>query len=347
MKKHFYSIFVWFVLAFVFYFAADIVEKGRALNRLTPFPVFGLVFWGLILALIWVLLVKPILDFCRLSRRSQCSEEDRAAALLARLDIQIKANKGCDDFWNEKEWNAYAELKNVIREKKWDSLNAVYSQDSEKNDKTLIEVLQSLDLVCTQGRELVLSYCKTAAIAVAFNRNAFLDGICMLVIQMKLVVALARLYGYKPSPVFNACCFVWIVTNSIVATLLNSIASNLANEALEKVGESVAETGGDASESFGEMLGDAAAGDSEDGILTGALALGQQVSSFVIGILFEAIASGAAVYVTGRIFLSKLNGEWDKPTFGTLIKLRREGRKAIAKSIPDFMSSLSKKILHL
>lgn len=331
MIKRGLQILSWFVLALLMYGAADILEKGHVLNSITPFPVFGYVLWALIILLFWRLIVKPILDFLRLSRRSKCSARDRAEVLRDRLRAHIKRCKNAPSAFPKEGWCAYDKLDAAIKRKQWETI------------EPLIQDCLPYDTLHEQGRSIVLSHSRTAALAVAFSRNSFLDGICMLVIQMKLVIALARIYGYKPSPVFNICCFIWIATNSIAAVLLRTAAAGIAEGVTTGIGEQISgETVSDnaVEDGFGDALGEVAVGGAEDGFLIGAEAVGQRIATFTISILMEAVLAGSAVYVTGQIFRSKLNGEWERPTFGSLIKLRREGRRELGKCIPEMAKGL-------
>lgn len=323
MRKCCFSAMAWLALAFLMYCAADLVAKGQALNRLPPFPIFGYVLWALVVGLVWWLLVKPIFDFISLSRKSKISSRDRAKTLYRRLRSRIEQNKSNPDILPKEGWNAYARLEEAIRRKQWGTIDR------------FVEQCLAYDDVRSEGQRIVLSYSRAAALAVAFSRSPLIDGICMLVIQMKLVVALARLYGYRPSLVFNMCCFGWIAANSAVSTMLSRFSAGIADSAFVFDGDNGSDDG------FGEALGEVAVGGVDDGFLLGAEAVGQRIASFTVGILLEAVMAGSAVYVTGRIFSAKLNGEWEKPTFMSYVKMRREGRREIGKGIPGMVKSLA------
>lgn len=349
------SIFVWVLLALLLYGAADIVAKGQSLNSLTPYPVFGYLLWGVVLLVVWWLFIKPVWDFWRLARHSNLTPKERAKALHKRITRHIRRHGEDASILPEEGLKAYAELDEALKRKQWDAL------------EPLIEACLPYDSLREQARATVLSHSRAAALAVAFSHNSMLDGFCMLVIQMKLVVALARLYGYKPSPVFNTCCFFWVAANSIVTALLSSVMNSVAENALTAMGSQVrddlvAEGGAGAADTatellsgdsagasaveaasdaaFGDALGDLALGGVDDAFLLGAEAVGQRIASYSIGLLLEAVIAGSAVYVTGTIFRSKLDGEWEKPTFAKLVKLRREGRCIIGKGLLKTASSL-------
>lgn len=323
MRKYWFSALTWLLLAVLLYFAADLVAKGQALNQLTPIPIFGYALWALVIVLIWWLLVKPIIDFISLSRRSKTSSRDRAKTLYRRLRSRIERNKDDPNILPKEGWDAYARLEEAIRRKQWGTIDQ------------FVEQCLAYDDVRTEGQSTVLSYSRAGALAVAFSRSPLIDGICMLVIQMRLVVALARLYGYRPSLVFNTCCFIWIAANSAVSTMLSRFSASVADSAFTYSGN------GDSDNGFGEALGEVAVGGVDDGFLLGAEAVGQRIASFTVSVLLEAVLAGSAVYVTGRIFSAKLNGEWEKPTFMTFVKLRREGRRELGKGIPGMVKTLA------
>lgn len=349
------SVFVWVLLALLLYGAADIVDKGQALNSLTPYPVFGYLLWGVVLLVIWWLLIKPVWDFGHLARCSNLTPKERAESLHKRITRHIRCHGDDASVLPEEGIKAYAELDEALKRKQWDAL------------EPLIKACLPYDSLRAQARATVLSLSRAAALAVAFSHNSLLDGFCLLIIQMKLVVALARLYGYKPSPVFNTCCFFWVATNSIVSALLSSAMDSVAENALTAMGaqarDDVAAQGragaadtatellsGDSAgtsavdaaseDAFGDALGDLACGGLDDAFLLGAEAVGQRIASYSIGLLLEAVIAGSAVYVTGMIFCSKLDGEWEKPTFAKLVTLRREGRCIIGKGLLKTASSL-------
>lgn len=355
MKKYCFSIAVWLTLALLLYFSADIAAKGQALNQITPFPVLGYVLWSVVLGLVWWLLVQPILDFWLLARKSHLTVKDRAKALHRRLSRYISSHGDNSNCLPDAGREAYAELDEALKRKQWDEL------------KPIIKKCLPYDTLREQANAMVLAHSRAAALAVAFSHNSLLDGFCMLVIQMKLVVALARLYGYRPSPVFNTCCFAWVAANSIVAALLNtaldSVAENAvmalsaqgkedlaaasadgakdvlteqlsADTAAENVSDAITEDG------FSSALSDLAMGGGDNVIMLGAEAVGQRIASFTISMLLEAIIAGSAVYVTGQIFRSKLDGEWEKPTFKSLVDLRRKGRFELGKSLMGMSKTL-------
>ena len=142
---------------------------------------------------------------------------------------------------------------------------------------------------------------------VVFSRNSFLDGLLILFAQMKMTVELSKLYGYKPSPLFNSLCFGWIATNSIMTGLFAQAGSEVV----------------------GEVIVDSLSnGDIVEGSLT--KAIGSKMSS----LFFEGLTSATTVYVTGHVVLMKLQGVADI-NIKTLFHLRKQGRLELIKSMPQ------------
>lgn len=302
------NVLVWLALLAVGYFGADIVEKGQALNALTPWPVLGWLLWGLTVFFVWHWLVSPIIQFCMLERADSVSDVGRARA--ARRYLKSLPRRDAD------EEKALARLD-----------TALTRRDPEWVRDALVE-FGAVDKRRKAAGELIMKHSKIAGVAVVFSRNNMLDGIMMFVVQMRLVVELARLAGYKPSPVFNSLCFVWVLTNS----LLNAL---FAQDSAHEVGDLFAGTVGELLFTPEEL---------------GADAVGSFACAFTISTLLEALIAGTTVYVTGHIFLRRLHLAPPADSGGSRLKeladLRRQGRKELGlellKSVPEFAGSAVK-----
>ncbi len=216
----------------------------------------------------------------------------------------------------------YGEISNL--------LNKRAGHDEALRDR---ERLQTLITRCYEendmgkkARDVVLKYAKGAGIGTVISRNPLLDGLIMLIVQMKMIVELSKLYGYRPSAVFNLLCFCWVISNSVITALL---AQDLAEDA----GDFIAESIKDGLSNPEEATGSAIAGMLEWGL--------GKVMSGTTKILTEALAAGSLVYVTGRIFICRLERHDGKTTAKDLLKWRREGRK---KLIADGFSAAWEKI---
>lgn len=301
---------VWTLFVLIAYFSSDIIDKGVILNHLTPYPVLGWMMWGGIVLVIWVLLLQPVIQFYRMRCPRDISREARAKAALHFLQR----------YKNETRTNANAELY-------WDISNILNrpvlpgSEDAKKYAQELDMLLARYHEESNVGREarlLILKYSQFAGLGVVFSRNHLMDGIIMLVLQMKLVVALARLYGYKPSPVFNTLCFGWVIGNSLVSALLSQDAAELAGDTTVSF--------------FTDHMAEMFSGEDEAASMV-ADGLGTRFLSGTVSSLLEAIMSGASVYVTGYIFMRKLENDGHKLTFKELIILRRKARLELGKTL--------------
>ena len=91
---------IWGGIVLLIYLGSDLIDKGNALNELTPYPVLGYVFWGLIALFLYWQVVGPIVNFCRLT--SIVSAEPRSRARAAMRNIrdwrQVARRERKDDY---------------------------------------------------------------------------------------------------------------------------------------------------------------------------------------------------------------------------------------------------------
>lgn len=289
MKKVF-GVFTLVILASLLYCAADIVERAHYLNRLfsnitsCDVPVFGWLFVALIIVLIYILILRPIIEFYKFLRMSEKDEIGRAKMLHHRLSLHRHE-------LSEDAFSAYSKLDEVIKRKLWEKL------------PEHVSACQKFDILQEEASRLIMSHVRTAALLIVLSRMQIVDGLCLLGVQMKLVLSLARLYGYRTGFVFNICCFGWMLVNSVAAALINAPTVD-----------------------FSDI-------DFDDGAADVALEVGAQFGKMVLGRAVEAMNAGAAVYVTGKIFESKMNGAWERPTIKSILSLRREGKTWILKNV--------------
>ncbi|MCR5454989.1 MAG: YcjF family protein [Bacteroidales bacterium] len=286
------------------YFAADFLEKGIILNDMTPFPFVGVAFWGLLLYIVWVVLIRPIIQF----RKLQTAHGKNITETATKIRKQLEAHKlkKREDCWQSEIWHQLNDEINMKCSKK--------SPEYAEREKRLASIIddyirrenETSDKL-TKAKSIINKYSWSAALCVMFSRNSFLDGLLMLLAQMKMTVELAELYGYKPSPLFNSLCFGWIATNSILTGLFAQAGS----------------------EAVSEILTDSLTnGDVIEGGLT------NTVLSKVSSIALEGLTSATTVYVTGHVVLMRLQGI-NEINIKTLFKLRREGRLDLIKAIPQ------------
>lgn len=309
------NMLIWGAIAVLLYLGSDLVDKGLALNELTPYPVLGYLFWALIAFFVYWQVVAPILSFCRLTTLVSADPRSRARAAMRCIH----------------EWRTRARRERRDDARRYDALydslhNACSSRDTAALQQLLADYTEQPDLLPRRSRELIFTYCQISALTVVVSRNKWLDGAAMLFLQLRLIVTLARLHGGKPSPVFNALCFGSVVLNSFVYVIINSlIYDNGALIAAELV------------EDFAELLiddpdvqykaGNAAA---RNVPLLGMVA---GVADAVAKPTLEAALAASNVYVVGHLFLRRLEGDARLPGFREVISMRRKGRMEIVRRV--------------
>lgn len=290
-------------LIFIFLFnLADIIAKGRELNNFLPYPVLGYAFVviGSVLVffvvwLVWVLIVAPIWEFRRLSACRPLTERERAFRLRDRL--------------------AYSKGPNYAGTLQQKLYNKLIDGDYESALKEYDENL-GLDAI-------IVRYSVSSAVGVVISHNAFIDGIVMLLLQMKMVVDMAREEGYKPSPLFNLLCFGWIFFNSLVTALCaQEIANTIettTSDIIHQYHAGEIEVDADAS----EILIDEAERSTFDKIVSSSS-----------GKLVEGVMAAIPVFVTGMIFKRNLRGEHKIGTLADIMRYRKTARKSLV--VPVF-----------
>ncbi len=309
------NMLIWGGIALLIYLGSDLIDKGMALNELTPYPVLGYMFWGLIAFFVYWQVVAPILNFCRLTTLVSTDLRDRARAAMRCIH----------------EWRTQARREQRDDARRYDSLydslhNACSSRDSAALQQLLADYAEQPDLLPRRSRELIFTYCQISALTVVVSRNKWLDGVALLLLQLRMIVTLARLHGGKPSPVFNALCFGSVVLNSFVYVIINSlIYENGTLIAAELV------------EDFAELLID----DPDVQYKAGnAAARNVPLLGMVAGIAdavakptLEAALAASNVFVVGHLFLRRLEGDARLPGFREVISMRRKGRLEIVRRV--------------
>ena len=285
------------------YFATDFLEKGIILNNITPYPIVGIVFWLLLLYIVWEVVLQPIIQFRKLKSRREFNITSEAIRIHKQLDAF--KTKDIKKYWQSDIWEKlnYELTKNI--EKK--------SNEYTEREKRLVTIIDSYINHCNKdnnktsdAQQIINKYSWSAALCVVFSRNSFLDGLLILFAQMKMTVELSKLYGYKPSPLFNSLCFGWIATNSIMTGLFAQAGSEVV----------------------GEVIVDSLSnGDIVEGSLT------DSIFSKSSSLFLEGLTAASTVYVTGYVVLMKLQGVADI-NIKTLFNLRQQGRLELIKSVP-------------
>lgn len=300
MKPIFKHLILLLILAGV-YFAADFLEKGIILNDITPYPVLGIVFWVLLLYIVFVVVIQPIIQFRRLKNIKSVDVEKTAKKIHKQLEAHKFEDKDKEEHWQSRIWHSIN-----------DELVTKRDNDPERKQRltALIEEYIKTDNQhngkAEKAKKIINKYSWSAALCVVFSRNSFLDGLLILFAQLNMTVEIAKLYGYKPSPMFNALCFGWIATNSIITGLFSQAGA----------------------EAVGDVFADSLTnGDIIEGGLT------STILSKTSGMVVEGLAAATTVYVTGNIVLLHLQGS-PEIKLETLFRLRRRGRLELIKEIP-------------
>ncbi len=299
------SALVWALIILLVYFSADLIDKGRILNELTPYPVFGYAMWALIAFVLWYFLLDPIIQF-RMLRRAQHANPEKQAKRALRALRRHRHNPETPLGALYQDIHHNLTTPELTRDERHSRLLALMGEYREATG------------LSRQARKLITSYSRTAALGVVVSRNSLLDGLILLILQMRLIVSLARLHGYKSSPVFNTLCFGWVLTNSFTMALIGQGTSQELGDML--------------GDEFADYVGDLLSS-GDQATMLGADAVGTRYLQRTIGALIEAVMGATVVYVTGHIFLRRLESDGRKLTLKALFKLRREARLSIGREL--------------
>ncbi len=279
---------MWCLLLVLAYYGPDIIDKGMALNEMTAHPIWGYVLWGFFAVALWVLVVGPVIHFCNLR---YVGEESLRRQVL-------RATDALGTYRHEPE---ESELRQIAEE-----FSAAPRDFTTLEGKHGWQELLARFREAVHGRahDTIIGYCKAAGVGMLFCfNNGLLEGLVLLAIQMRLILELARVYGYKPTSFFNGCFFGWVAVNSLVVALTSGVVDGLSASIV------------------------ASALGSASGAEVGAVGSGLRI---VISALMQALIAGGVTYVTGRVFLWRLEHEGREVALKTLLKLRVEGRREYA-----------------
>lgn len=309
---------IWGGIVLLIYLGADLIDKGNALNELTPYPVLGYVFWGLIAIFLYWQVVGPIVSFCRLTTIVSAEPRSRARAAMR----------------NIRDWRQDARRERKEDYRRYDALydslhNACSSRDAVAMQRLLAEYAEQPDLLPARCRDLIINYCQISALTVVVSRNKWLDGAALLFLQLRLLIALAQLHGGKPSPVFNALCFGAVIANSFVYVVINGLLYGNGGLMVTELVDDIADLLVDDPEVQYK------AGNSAANILP---VVGKAFSG-VVDVLarptLEAALAASNVYVCGHLFLRRLQGESRMLGFKEVVAMRRKGRMDIFRGVAE------------
>ncbi len=278
---------LWCLLLALAYYGVDLVEAGKELNSLTDYPVWGYVLWGFILIVLWVLIIGPVIHFTNLryvgeeSLRRQVLRATDALSVYRHEPEESELRQLAEEFAA-----APRDFTSLEGKHGWQELLARFRE-----------------AVHGRAHDTIVGYCKAAGVGMIFAFNGLLDGLVLLAIQVRLVLELARVFGYKPTSFFNGYFFGWIAVNSLVVALTSGLVTDASTAIVTT------------------MLG--ASDAAEMGFVSSGLVV-------VIAVLFQALIAGTITYATGRFFLWRLEHEGREVALKTLLKLRVEGRREYA-----------------
>ena len=242
------------VFLLLLYFGADIIGKGIIINNLTPWGPYlggGTVIWALIVVLIWVLFVQPTLEFRRMLKGG-VSLRRKAKIALRSLEQHKQDNSEMEDL--------YIDLYNA------------YARNNLETIEQKIQEYEETGVAADRVKDTIRDYCKMAAIGAVISSSQLLDTLIIMGVQMRMITHLARLYGYKTSPLFVMLCLGWVRISAILYALF-------AEELEEYVGDKIA---GTVTEIVGTDIG--------------LSRLGKRATEFALVWI--------NVYMTGRIFMA-------------------------------------------
>ncbi len=278
---------LWCLLLILTYYGVDIIEKGKELNTLTDYPIWGYVLWGVMAVVLWVLIIGPVIHFTNLryvgeeSLRRQVDRATDALSAYRREPEESELRQLSEEFTA-----APRDFTTLEGKHGWQELLARFRE-----------------AVHGRAHDTIIGYCKAAGVGMIFGFNGLLDGLILLAIQVRLVLELARVFGYKPTSFFNGCFFGWIAVNSLVVALTSGWVQALSASAVAS------------------MLGGTDVTD---------MATVRAGLEVVMAVLIQALIAGVLTYATGRIFLWRLEHEGREVALKTLLKLRVEGRREYA-----------------
>lgn len=317
------ALLIGLIFILLIWYASDLITLGLTLNTLTPWGDLlgaGTVLWVIILLIIYCIFIRPVLQFIRLKT---ASPKVCYAAAIKDLKPYYEGKKEGED-----QRNLFIEM----------------TQSRLSPDKKRQLMLKYLDIGDTPraARKLIWRTGLATGTLVAFSRNKFADGIIMLVMQTRMVAEIARMYGYKPSPVFNVCCFVWVCTSSLLATYLQDAAYVVGDKAEEYISGLIGDMGtelvsssieGQTMEAGAETAMSAVSDVLNTltlGIAKSLLQAPAKLAGFLARMAFEAASSGGIVYATGLLFLYQLEHVQENGNkLVALLKMRREGRRKL------------------
>lgn len=300
LKKTLRSPWCWCAIACTALFAlSGFVIRGNALNASIPGGILGWIFWGAIALLAWHFLIAPLAGFAGLpqwddAKLDAMNDLERLNFLERYAKCMLKRAAG-----TRRENAAFDNRLAAVE-------SALHEMNAERRLRELRESIDALrkflgDDFCGK---IITEHMKYAAIAVIVSQRGFLDSLVVFAVQVKLILALSRALGHRPSWAFVSCCMVWVVSNSLISMIFDET-----------------DIVGTVHASLGEILG------AKGGGIFSEIPILKTAANLVI----QAATAGASVYITGTLVCSRLLGDSRKRTMKDLLCLRLQGYKESAK----------------
>lgn len=294
MKKIFKSPWTWVAASgIVLFFLSGLALRGNALNAVS-FGVFGWLFWVVAAALLYRFVIAPIFAFTRLPQWKSEAEQKLMSDSERLNFLETYAKQMLELQFVAGENYAQEEIGKIR---------------SALNDGELSVRLQKLDdgisalrnRLSEHVREIVRKHMKYAAITVVVSQKGWLDSLAMFAIQIRLIIAISKALGQRPSWSFVFCCMIWVMMNSLFAAIFDG--TNLVSSVSDEIGDIL-------------------------GVKTGSgfLARIPFIKTFA-NIGLQAGMAASSVYVTGELVRTRLLGDASKKDVKALLKLRFEGMK--------------------
>ena len=300
MKKLFRSPWTWCTVSGITLFTlSGLLMRGNALNECLPGGVVGWGFWGILALLALHFLILPLVGFVGLAQWK--SEEEQAKM---------------SDFERLRFLEGYAE--SILKTQKKTSFeDSVLLEKSKKLENDLREMhpsyrLELLEKSIPEFREalhtevcspIISAHMRYAVVAVVVSQRGILDTFIVFALQVKLVVALSRSMGHRPSWAFVSCCMIWVVSNSLISLIFDE--TNITETAFS---------------SLSEILGIQSGGLFEiPGLKT------------ISNLSIQSLTAASSVYITGELVKTRLLGNAKKKTIKELLKIRVDGYKEAIK----------------
>ena len=287
-------------LGIVLFVLSSLLIRGNALNECIPDGIVGFIFWAIVMLLVLHFLISPLVVFIGLPQWKSREEQMDPISRMKFLEKYAKRIL---------KTQAHASAGSSVLAEKLEGVDRALKEMDASCRLTLLEknISELRDTLRTDICSSVISaHMKYAALAVVVSQRGILDSFIVFAIQIKLIIALSRTLGHRPSWAFVSCCMVWVVSNSLVSLIFDE--TNITETVFS---------------SLGDVLG---IRDVTRGLLGEIPGL-----KTVANLSIQGITAASSVYITGELVCSRLLGNSQKRTMKELLKMRVDGYKEAVK----------------